>query len=157
MTRLDSPLRSRARMSMSFTARVLVTIALVGLALLLWELRQVVLLLFGGIVFGTMLGALATVVARHAGLSYRWAVAVSLLLVVVVAGVIAIGAAALVEGPGDLDALRGRGHGRRAGPAGGMLFATPLMVVLMALVQRLYVDELLEPGSAGSVDRPAGR
>lgn len=73
---------------MSFTARVLVTIALVGLALLLWELRQVVLLLFGGIVFGTMLGALAAVVARHAGLSYRWAVAVSLLLVVVVAGVV---------------------------------------------------------------------
>lgn len=29
------------------------------------------------------------------------------------------------------------------GPA-GMLFATPLMVVLMALVKRLYVEDLLE-------------
>lgn len=73
---------------MNFAARVLVAIGLVALALLLWELRQVALLVFGGIVFATMLGALATLVQRYTGLSYRLAVVTSVLLVVLAVGAI---------------------------------------------------------------------
>jgi predicted PurR-regulated permease PerM len=80
---------------MSFTERVLLAIGLVALALLTWYLRDVVLLLFGGIVFATILNALARRVRRYTGVSDRLAVAGSVVLVLIAGGLVTwfIGAA----------------------------------------------------------------
>ena len=68
---------------MSFAARILTVIGLLALALLAWQLRQVVLLLFGGLIFASVLAALAAMVRRTSNLSRRWAVAAAVLLLLV--------------------------------------------------------------------------
>ena len=65
---------------MSFAARILTVIGLVALVLLAWHLRQVVLLLFGGLIVASGLAALASLVRRVTGLSHRWSVAGSVML-----------------------------------------------------------------------------
>jgi predicted PurR-regulated permease PerM len=73
---------------MNFTQRVLVTLALGALALLAWYLRDIALLLFGGVLFATVLTAIANRVSRHTGLSHRFSVGAAVLLVVVLFGVV---------------------------------------------------------------------
>lgn len=67
-----------------FVRRTLIGLALVALTLALWQLANVLLLCFGGLLVAVLLRALANQVAAHTPLSDRWALAFSVLAVVVV-------------------------------------------------------------------------
>ena len=69
-----------------FVRRALIVIALSAAALLLWQLRFVVVLLFGAVLIATIFRAIADPLQRHLRLPERFAVMLSVLLVV---GVIA--------------------------------------------------------------------
>jgi predicted PurR-regulated permease PerM len=73
----------------AFACHVLVAIALVVIALLLWRAADVILLALGAVVVAILLRACAEPIARHTPLSESWAVAVTtlvLLLVLVLVG-----------------------------------------------------------------------
>jgi predicted PurR-regulated permease PerM len=64
-----------------FVRRVLIVIALVSLAFVLWQLRSVLLMLFGAVVVGTIVRAVAEPIARWTRLPDGIAVAVAALLI----------------------------------------------------------------------------
>jgi predicted PurR-regulated permease PerM len=74
----DTP---RARHERSFVRRVLIVIALFALAFLLWQLRSVLLMLFGAVVVGSILRAIADPIARWTRLPNGIAVAIAALLI----------------------------------------------------------------------------
>jgi predicted PurR-regulated permease PerM len=78
----------------TFVRRVLITVAIAAGMLLLWQLREVVVLLFGAVMVATIFRAISDLIERHLRLPERIAVLLSVLLVVgVIAAVIwAIGA-----------------------------------------------------------------
>lgn len=65
---------------MSYPARVLVTIALVALAIACWQLRSILLMVFGGLLVATVLDAAASVVQRMTRTSHRTAVLICIVL-----------------------------------------------------------------------------
>jgi predicted PurR-regulated permease PerM len=65
----------------TFVRRVLIVIALVALAFLLWQLRSVLLMLFGAVVVATILRALAEPIAKWTRLPEGVAVAIAALLI----------------------------------------------------------------------------
>jgi predicted PurR-regulated permease PerM len=65
-----------------FVRRALIVIALAALALLLWQLRTVLVLLFGAIVVGTIIRAIAEPVSKHLRLPDGVAVLFAVLLLV---------------------------------------------------------------------------
>jgi predicted PurR-regulated permease PerM len=69
-----------------FVRRALIVIALAALALLLWQLRTVLALLFGAVMVATIFRAIADMLEKHLRLPERLAVLLSVLLIV---GVIA--------------------------------------------------------------------
>lgn len=72
-----------------FALRALVLLAIGVAALLLWRLRNVLLLLFASVVLALLLSAAAQPLARGTPLSRRWAVAVTtLVLLAVLAGAV---------------------------------------------------------------------
>jgi predicted PurR-regulated permease PerM len=73
---------------MSYTARLLLTVGVVALVALAWYLREAVLLLFGGVVFGTVFVSIADLIKRHGGLAHRWAVVLSVLMVLLFCGAV---------------------------------------------------------------------
>lgn len=75
----DSPVSSPA----SVTRQIIIAITLVALALLMWKVVDVFVIAFGGIVFATMLRAMAAPLAQRTALSPRLSlvVVVSVLLV----------------------------------------------------------------------------
>jgi len=64
-----------------FVRRVLIVIALVALAFVLWQVRSVLLMLFGAVVVGTIVRAVAEPIARWTRLPDGIAVAVAALLI----------------------------------------------------------------------------
>ncbi len=64
-----------------FIRRVLIVIALVAVAFLLWQLRTVVIMLFGAVVVATVFRALADVIKKWARLPDGVAVALSIILI----------------------------------------------------------------------------
>jgi predicted PurR-regulated permease PerM len=90
-----------------FVRRALIVIALVAAALLLWQLRFVVALLFGAVLIATIFRAIADLLEKHLRLPARLAVLVSVLLVVgIIGGVIwAIGAQIAAQGQNLADTL----------------------------------------------------
>jgi predicted PurR-regulated permease PerM len=81
----DAPETDKAR----FVRRVLITVAIAGAVLLLWQLRQVVVLLFGAVMVATIFRAIADFLQKHLRLPERLAVLIAVLVVVgVIAGVI---------------------------------------------------------------------
>lgn len=66
----------------SYTARVVVTLALVALGLLLWQLSQLVLLIFGAVVVAALLRTIVGVVRRYTPLPEGWALGLTVLLLV---------------------------------------------------------------------------
>lgn len=75
---------------MSYAGRVLVAIALVGGALLLWMTRQLVLLVFGGVLFAVVLSSFAGLLRRWCRLGHRAAVGLAVtVLLLALAGVTA--------------------------------------------------------------------
>ena len=69
-----------------FVRRALIVIGLAALALLAWELRTVLVLLFGAVVMGTIVRAIAEPLSKHLRLPDGVAVLVSVLLIVGVLG-----------------------------------------------------------------------
>lgn len=84
---MSSPPSSRSNTTV-VTRYILIAIALVAVAALLWRIRDALVIAFGGIVFATMLRAFARPLQRHAKLPERWSVAVVLLLLVVAVGLL---------------------------------------------------------------------
>ena len=70
----------------AFVRRALIVIALAALALLLWQLRTVLVLLFGAVVTGTVIRAIAEPMTKHLRLPDGVAVLTSVLLLVAVFG-----------------------------------------------------------------------
>ncbi len=71
-----------------FVRRALIAIGLAALAVLAWQLRTVVVLLFGAVVMATVVRALADPLSKHLRLPERVAVLIAVLLIVgVIAGV----------------------------------------------------------------------
>ena len=71
-----------------FVRRALIAIGLAALAILVWQLRTVIVLLFGAVVMATIVRALADPLSRHLRLPERVAVLIAVLLIVgVIAGV----------------------------------------------------------------------
>lgn len=81
----DAPPSDEAR----FVRRVLITVAITAAVLLLWQLREVVVLLFGAVMVATIFRAIADLLEKHLRLPERLAVLLSVLLIVgIIAGVI---------------------------------------------------------------------
>lgn len=71
----------------NFTRHIIVAIALVGLAVVVWRVSYVLVVGFGGIVLAAVLRAIAGPLSRRSGLAERWAV----LLVVLILTLAAVG------------------------------------------------------------------
>lgn len=67
-----------------YVARVLIALALIALALLLWKLSDLVMVMFGAVVVAVLLSALVSLLVRHARLPHG--IALGLVLLVLVAG-----------------------------------------------------------------------
>lgn len=70
----------------TFVRRVLILIALVGGALILWQLRYVLVLLFGTVLIATIIRAIADPVAKHLRLPEGISVLLSVLVIIGVVG-----------------------------------------------------------------------
>lgn len=76
-----------ARMEVGpYTRRLLVTILLVGLALFLWRIVDVVLLAFGAVLLAVLLRRFADWIGRRLRLSRGWALVLAVIVLVVVIG-----------------------------------------------------------------------
>jgi predicted PurR-regulated permease PerM len=91
---------------MSYPARVLVALGLAAAVVLLWQIREVLLLVFGGFVFAAVFTAAGGLVSRLTRLPRRWGVVVGSLLILLLLA----GAGWLVGGAvtAQLDDLRDR-------------------------------------------------
>jgi predicted PurR-regulated permease PerM len=79
------------RGEVAFLRRVLITLGVVVLALLVWQVREALLLAFGGVVMAVLLLALASPLESRLGLSRTWsliAVGAGLALLLAVAGLL---------------------------------------------------------------------
>ena len=73
-----------------FVRRVLIVIGLVGLALLAWHLRALLLMLFGAVVVATIFRTLADRIARLTGMRESLAVALSIVGIIAVTGLLLV-------------------------------------------------------------------
>src|SRR5690348_5929816 len=72
-----------------YVRRVLIVIAIAAAVLLLWQLRQVVVLLFGAVMVATIFRAISDMLEKHLRLPERIAVLLAVLLIVgIIAGVV---------------------------------------------------------------------
>src|SRR6185312_15330501 len=69
-----------------YVRRVLIVIAIAAGVLLLWELRQVVVLLFGAVMVATVFRAISDMLEKHLRLPERIAVLLSVLIIVGIIG-----------------------------------------------------------------------
>lgn len=81
----SSPLRSLGRRSLVFIG--LAALAVAGL-FLLWYARDVFFLAFAGLLFAVFLSALAGWTHRFLGLSYRWSLALVIILLLILIGLV---------------------------------------------------------------------
>ncbi|HEX5258528.1 MAG TPA: AI-2E family transporter [Sphingomicrobium sp.] len=81
----DAPNSDEAR----FVRRILIIVAIAAAVLLLWQLRQVVILLFGAVMVATIFRAISDLLEKHLHLPERLAVLLSVLLIVgIIAGLV---------------------------------------------------------------------
>lgn len=74
-----------------YIERLLITIGIVALALLLWQLRDLLLLVFGAVLVAVIFAATARLIVRHTPLPHGWALLAAVVLTVgVVAGALAL-------------------------------------------------------------------
>ena len=90
-----------------FVRRVLIVITIVSAVLLLWQLRKVVVLLFGAVMVATIFRAISDLIEKHLRLPERLAVLLSVLLIVgIIGGVIwSIGSQVSAQGQNLVDTL----------------------------------------------------
>lgn len=69
-----------------YIGRVVVTLALIGLALLLWQMRHILILVFGGVLVSVILNLIAEPLHKRLGLPHMAALLISLLFVVALIG-----------------------------------------------------------------------
>lgn len=67
-----------------FVRHVLITLGIVAVALILWQLRDVLLLVFGAVLVAVILRAFADVLARYTPVPERWALTVGTVIIVAV-------------------------------------------------------------------------
>jgi predicted PurR-regulated permease PerM len=72
-----------------FVRRTLIVISLVAAALLLWQVRTVVVLLFGAVMIATIFRSIADFLRKHLRLPTRLAVMLAIILVVAIIGLVA--------------------------------------------------------------------
>ena len=91
----------------TFVGRVIIVVAITAAVLLLWQLRAVLVLLFGAVLVATIFRAIADPLQKHLRLPERLAVALAVLLIVgVIAGTVAlIGAQVSAQGQALADLL----------------------------------------------------
>ena len=77
---IDAPQTDEGR----FVRRVLITVAIAGGVLLLWQLRDVVVLLFGAVMVATIFRAISDLIEKYLRLPERLAVLLSVLLIVAI-------------------------------------------------------------------------
>lgn len=86
-----------------YARRVIVTLALAGLAVLIWRMLDVLMLLFAGGILAVVLTSLAGVVARFTPLKGPWALAASTLgLIVLLVGFVTLLGWRIADQVGDL-------------------------------------------------------
>jgi predicted PurR-regulated permease PerM len=90
-----------------FVRRVLIIVAIVAAVLLLWQLRQVVVLLFGAVMVATIFRAISDLLEKHLHLPERLAVLLSVLLIVgIIGGVVwSVGSQVSEQGQNLVDTL----------------------------------------------------
>jgi len=72
-----------------FVRRVLIVVAIAACVLLLWQLRQIVVLLFGAVMVATIFRAISDLLEKHLRLPERIAVLLSVLMIVaIIAGLV---------------------------------------------------------------------
>lgn len=72
-----------------FVRRILITVAIAAGVLLLWQLRQIVVLLFGAVMVATIFRSISDLIEKHLRLPERIAVLLSVLLIVGIIGGVA--------------------------------------------------------------------
>jgi predicted PurR-regulated permease PerM len=82
----DPLIKGNSAQDSSFIRRLLLTVAIGGGALLLWQLRPVLVLLFGAILIATIFRAIAAPLQQHLKVPERVAVALSVILVIALIG-----------------------------------------------------------------------
>jgi len=88
LARMAEP-TDRAGDESTFIRRVLIVIALVGLALFAWQLRDILLMIFGAVVVATLLRSFADLLCRWLPMPAGVALLLSVLIVVAIVGLIA--------------------------------------------------------------------
>lgn len=78
------------RSDVAFVRRVLITVAIIALTLLLWEVRGTLLLAFAGVLIAVLLRALGRPLERHLGLGHGWSLAIVAALAAALLGLIAM-------------------------------------------------------------------
>ncbi len=78
--------RSSQSSEARFVRRVVIVLALIGLAVVLWQLRQLLMLVFGAVVIATIFRALADPIRRHLGLPDWLALTAAILLIMALIG-----------------------------------------------------------------------
>jgi len=84
-----------------FVRRVLIVVAIAAGVLLLWQLREVVMLLFGAVMVATIFRAIADLLEKHLRLPERIAVLLSVLLVVAIIAAIVWAISAQIAAQGE--------------------------------------------------------
>ncbi len=80
------PLNGLRKFEMSFVTRMSLSLVLVAIALGVWYLRDVLLIAFGGFIFAAVLSALAEGIHRLVKLPHRWAVVLTILILLLLLG-----------------------------------------------------------------------
>ena len=83
---IDQRDKDASEIGAPFVGRVLTTVAIAAGVLLVWQLRAVVVLLFGAVLIATIFRAVAAPLQKHLRLPERFSVALSVILIVVVIG-----------------------------------------------------------------------
>ncbi len=65
-----------------YIRRLLITIGIGAIVLLLWQVSSIVLLIFAAVLIAIILHSISDPIQRHLGLSQRWALVLSILLIV---------------------------------------------------------------------------
>lgn len=93
----DAPQSAEGR----FVRRVLIVVAIAAGVLLLWQLREVVVLLFGAVMVSTIFRAIADLLEKHLRLPERVAVLLSVLLVVAIIAAVVWAISAQIAAQGE--------------------------------------------------------
>jgi predicted PurR-regulated permease PerM len=134
---------SRPTGDATFIRRVLMAIALVALALSLWQLIDILLLVFGSVLIAVLLRFMAAELSRRTGLGMRWALAASVVtLVALVAAAVGFLGPLLAEQLSGLADRLGRDLTRlteqlRLGTLGDLLKETSAVSTLGPWIGRL--------------------